>query len=139
MDRPHFGAIVNSLKSVKRPGHYATGELYPMALPSLSINSAPDDIIGLPLCKDQAKLIIDSSTQAPFGRGGETIVDTSVRCTWQLSPAQFSINSSWWMEQLQVLLEKVKRELGCDPSMIVACELYKLLLYEPGGFFKVRR
>ena len=108
-----------------------------MPLPSLSINNAPDNILGLPLCDCQLKSIIDSSTPAPFGRGEETVVDTSVRRTWQLSPTQFSINSSQWEDQLQTLLDKVARELGCDSNMTVTCELYKLLLYEPGGFFKV--
>ena len=108
-----------------------------MSLPSISLNTSPDTILGLPLGPCQEKLIIASSTQAPFGRGEETIVDTSVRCTWQLSPKQFTINNTQWMEQLETLLNQVKHELGCDPNMTVACELYKLLLYEPGGFFKV--
>ena len=110
---------------------------YPMSLPSLSINSAPKSILGLPIGGCQAKLIIAASTQAPFGKGEKTVVDTSVRRTWQLSPTQFSINSSRWAEQLQTLLKKVTNELGCDPNMRVTCELYKLLLCEPGGFFKV--
>lgn len=109
-----------------------------MPLPSLLASSAPGDILGLPLGDCQAKLIIASSTQAPFGRGEETIVDTSVRCTWQLSPSQFVINNDKWTEKLQALLDNVKNELGCDPNMAVTGELYKLLLYEPGGFFKVR-
>ncbi len=139
MDREYFSSIVDSLKSVKRPGFFATGGVHLMSLPSISLNITPDNILGLPLGSCQEKLIIASSTQAPFGRGEETIVDTSVRCTWQLSPAQFTINNSQWMEQLEALLSKVKHELGCDPNMIVICELYKLLLYEPGGFFKVVR
>ena len=82
-------------------------------------------------------MIIASSSQAPFGRGEDTIVDTSVRRTWQLPPMQFSINNSQWTGQLQALLNRVKDELGCDPNMTVTGELYKLLLYEPGSFFKV--
>ncbi len=137
MEYPYFSSIAKSLKSVKRPGFYATGGLCNMPLPSLSLASAPDDILGMPINNSQAQLIIASSTQAPFGRGEETIVDTSVRRTWQLSPTQFSINNSQWEKQLQGLLNKVKDELGCDPNMTVTGELYKLLLYEPGGFFKV--
>ena len=137
MDCPYYSSIANSLKSVKRPGFFAAGGLCQLPLPSLSLSSAPDDILGLPLSDCQANLIIASSTQAPFGRGEETIIDTSVRCTWQLSPTQFIINNSQWAEQLQILLNKVKDELGCDPKMMVNGELYKLLLYEPGGFFKV--
>ena len=105
-----------------------------MPLPSLSIDNA---IIGLPISEAQAQFIIASATQAPYGRGEDTVVDTSVRRTWQISPSQFTINSSQWSKKLHVLLSKVKEELGCNASMEVECELYKLLLYEPGGFFKV--
>ena len=138
MDCPYFSSIVHSLQSVKKPGLYATGGLHPMSLPSLSLTSTPDDIIGLPVGSNQAQVIIDLSTQALFGRGEETIVDTSVRRTWQLSPVQFTINNSQWSKQLRTLLKNVRDELGCDPTMKVTCELYKLLLYEPGGFFKVK-
>ena len=138
MDYPYFSSIVDALKSVERPGDYAAGGRYAMSLPSLSINSVSDDILGLPLAKCHANLIVTLATQAPFGRGEETIVDTSVRCTWQLSPSQFSINNDEWKKQLKDLLKRVKDELGCDPKMEVTGELYKLLLYEPGGFFKVR-
>ena len=137
MEFEYFSTIADTLKSVKRPGFFATGGLNLMSLPSISLNFTPDTILGLPLGKCQEKLIIASSTQAPFGRGEETIVDTSVRCTWQLSPEQFTLNNSQWTKQLYTLLDKVKGELGCDPNMKVDCELYKLLLYEPGGFFKV--
>ena len=109
-----------------------------MPLPSISINTAPDIILGLPIDEIHAKSIIEVSARAPFGRGEETIVDTSVRCTWQLSPTQFNIGNPKWAVQLQSLLDRVKADLGCDASKKVTCELYKLLLYEPGGFFKVR-
>ena len=143
MEYPYFSSIVGALKKVKRPGFYATGGLCPngitLPLPAISINSVPDICLGLPLGDAQAKVIVDSSTQAPFGRGEETIVDINVRRTWQLSPTQFSINNKEWKKQLQALLAKVKADLGCDSNMNVTCELYKLLLYEPGGFFKVSK
>ena len=85
----------------------------------------------------QVKAVIDSATQAPFGRGEATIYDTSVRNTWQLSPTQFTINNCKWSEELQALLDKVTGNLGCEAGKKVTCELYKLLLYERGGFFKV--
>lgn len=138
MEHSYFSSIAKSLKSVERPGCYASGGTCSMPLPSLTLNSAPDDILGLPLADSHVKSIIESSTQAPFGRGEATIVDTSVRNTWQLSPERFSINSNKWSERLRALLNKVTSDLGCDAKKVVTCELYKLLLYEPGGFFKVR-
>ena len=135
--KPYYSAIVDTLKSVERPGLYATGGECPMPLPSLSINSTPEVILGLPLSKSQVKAIIDAATRAPFGRGEETIVDTSVRNTWQLNPTEFVIKNERWENHLQILVNKVKADLGCNINREVVCELYKLLLYEPGGFFKV--
>ena len=108
-----------------------------MPLPSLFVVGLPDLFLGLPLCKAQASDLIELASRAPFGRGEETIVDTSVRCTWQLSPSQFTIGNPDWEESIQTLLARVKADLGCTASLTVTCELYKLLLYEPGGFFKV--
>ena len=42
-----------------------------------------------------------------------------------------------WAKELAALVGRIKAELGCDSAQGVTCELYKLLLYEPGGFFKV--
>ena len=138
MEKPYYQSIVDTLKSVKRPGLYAAGGEVAMPLPAITLNGEPDTILGLPICDGQAKHLIELASRAPFGRGEETIVDTSVRCTWQLNPTQFSITNCQWEGSLKQLLDKVKAELGCDTKMKVTGELYKLLLYEPGGFFKVR-
>jgi len=135
MEKPYYQSLMQALKSVDRPGSYATGGKISMPLPGISLKNQPDSIIGLPLCECHVKKLIEVASRAPFGRGTETIVDTSVRCTWQLSPVQFTINNSDWEESMQTVLSKVKKELGCSAGMEVTCELYKLLLYEPGAFF----
>ena len=134
MEKPYYKTIADTLDAVERPGCYAAGGLITMPLPSLSVAGR---IFGLPLCEAQARNLIELASRAPFGRGEETIVDTSVRCTWQLSPSQFTVNNPDWQESIQTLLARVKADLGCTASLTVTCELYKLLLYEPGGFFKV--
>ena len=108
-----------------------------MPLPALSVTGLDDFILGLPLGKAQAKDLIVVASRAPFGRRDEMVVDVSIRLTWQLYPTQFQINNCKWEENMQMVLAKVKTGLGCDPSLTVTCELYKLLLYETGGFFKV--
>ena len=52
-DLPYFNSIVESLKSVKRPGCYATGGEFSMPMPSISLSNAPDVILGLPLAECQ--------------------------------------------------------------------------------------
>ena len=128
--------ILSVLGTVKRPGSFSFGGIADLPHPSLEIRGV-DGKIGLPLCQSQAKDIIEECTRAPFGRGEKTIVDTSVRCTWQLEPEQFSIGNPLWSAKLDALVDQVKVELGFIGTQTVVAELYKLLLYEPGGFFKV--
>lgn len=132
----YFQNIVATLQSVKRPGSFAAGGKVQLPFPALQVNGIPEKI-GLPINSFQVGKVVEKCSRAPFGRGEDTIVDTSVRCTWQLNPSQFSIGNRAWKKELMSLVSRVKTELGCDATQDVSCELYKMLLYEPGGFFKV--
>ncbi|RYP79631.1 hypothetical protein DL769_002870 [Monosporascus sp. CRB-8-3] len=90
--------------------------------------------ISLPLSEVQAKKLITKSHQAPFGKGSKTIVDTSVRNTWEINPEQFQIRSPQWKGFLDNVLKKVARGLGI--SSPISAELYKMLLYEKRAMFK---
>ena len=116
-----------------RPGSFASGGQFRFSPPALKINGVRG-YVGLPVGECQARVIIAVCT---YGRGQETVVDRSVRSTWELDPSQFTINNPQWSSQLENLAAVVKKELGCDPKLSVKCELYKLLLYEQGSFFKV--
>ena len=135
--KPYYQSIIDTLQSVDRPGNYVSGGIISMPLPALLLSDQPSSILGLPLCECHIKRVIEHASRAPFGMGEKTIVDTSVRCTWQLNPSQFTINNPKWEKSMHTLLTRLKTELGCDEKMAITCELYKLLLYEPGGFFKV--
>ena len=142
MNRPHaenypyIRSIVDTLNSVAIPGYFASGGPFRFPPPALKINGV-EGYVGLPVGKLQAKAIIAACAQAPFGRGQETIVDTTVRNTWELDPSQFTITNPQWDSHLENLAAVVKKELGCDPKLSVKCELYKFLLYKQGIFFKV--
>ena len=129
MDHKYFSALVDSLQSVQRPELYATGGVYSMPLPALTLRCAPDNILALPLVSCQANLIAAASV---CGKD-ETSVNSSPHI-WQLSPSQFSIsNSLKWSEHVRSLVDKVKVELGCGSRARVTYELQGLHLYEPGG------
>ena len=93
--------------------------------------------IGLPLSDRDAQTIVAASHQAPFGKGEETIVDTSVRNTWEISPNEFEIKNPAWQPFVESIVTKVSAGLGVDTTgKGVTAELYKLLLYEEGAMFK---
>ncbi|KAG9770929.1 hypothetical protein KCU88_g6480, partial [Aureobasidium melanogenum] len=97
-------------------------------------------IVGLPLSKNDADVIISKARLSPFGKGEETLVDTSVRKSWQLEPTQFSIRNSEWNNAINRILNDVYKglSLNCGRENVSA-DLYKLLLYEEGAFFKPHR
>ncbi|KUJ09541.1 uncharacterized protein LY89DRAFT_787848 [Mollisia scopiformis] len=94
-------------------------------------------LIGLPLNDHDAELITRASHAAPFGKGEETIVDTTIRKTWELSPKDFEIRNPAWTTVVEQIVAKVSTGLGVDAAGNgVSAELYKLLLYDEGAMFK---
>lgn len=93
--------------------------------------------IGLPLSGRDAQAIISASHAAPFGKGEETIVDTRVRKTWELSPSDFELRNPAWKKFVNSIVAKVSEGLGVDATgTAVSAELYKMLLYDEGAMFK---
>lgn len=96
--------------------------------------------VGLPLSERDAADITRASHEAPFGKGGETFVDPTVRKTWELNPNQFELRNPTWPSTLHEVIGKVAQELGIiDGASSIRAELHKLLLYEPGAFFDKHR
>ena len=106
--------------------------------PGLQVNGVGK--IRLPLDLADAKAIMNASTQAPFGKGSKTIVDTEFRNTRELNPSQFNLRNPAWEQELQDIIAHLGHVLGFqDGTSNIKPELYKLLLYEKGGMFKPHR
>jgi len=57
-------------------------------------------ILGLKPVPGRSVIDIELANRALFGKGEETIVDTSGQCTWQLSPLQFTTGNADWEESI---------------------------------------
>ncbi len=110
------------------------GKLTPV-LPGLEVEGIGN--VGVPVSAADAKRIIQQAAQAPYGRGEETIVDTSVRRVWQLEPRQFSLKNAAWEPFIAGIVEAVRTEFAIPQK--VELQLYKLLVYEKGSFFAPHR
>ncbi len=129
--RPINDTLCDLLKNVDRPGNfYATGklEIFP---PSLEV--AGVGRIALPLLAAQAEQLVAAATQAPYGRGQETIVDPLVRRTWQINADQITLGGKHWQADLDGIVKRCTAGLGVTGA--VKAELYKLLVYGEGDFF----
>ncbi|CAF3797111.1 unnamed protein product [Rotaria sp. Silwood1] len=140
-----FQQMLNrTFQNVRKSGDYCGGDrLTDGQDPKVMINGMQEHI-QLPLEPSQAKLIIEQCSLAPFGRKDKTILDKSVRHTWQLNPSSFIItNSEWKIYTLNNLKSKIVSDLGLNQDWIkndlIDLQLYKLLLYEKYSFFKIHR
>ncbi len=123
------------LERVDAPGEfYAAGEVL-TPLPMVEVEGL--GALSFPLREEQARQLIALASRAPYGRGAQTLVDTEVRSSWQLSPSLITIEDDVWQPTLDELVARAKRTLGVEVA--VSAELYKMLIYEEGGFFKEHR
>lgn len=105
-----------------------------------SKNVLPAERIGisLPLGKHDATALRRLSRQAPYGKGTQTLVDTDVRRVWEIDAEQVTLGNPQWPDVLATVVASVQSALGLEEQKLSA-HLYKLLLYEPGGFFLAHR
>ncbi|KAI0117815.1 hypothetical protein GGR51DRAFT_573546 [Nemania sp. FL0031] len=123
--------LESCLDSIKSFGDFATMERYPHAPnPVLQVGG---EIIPFPLRDRDAESIKKLSRQAPFGNGEKTVVDVSVRRTWELGIDKFRLMNPAWPPFLDSLLEKVCSNLGIIGTAYA--QPHKLLLYEKDSFF----
>jgi hypothetical protein len=120
------------LKGIQTSGSVAAFQ----ALSSIPISISVDGVgdIAMPLNQTQAQQLIAKARQAPYGKGSQTLVDTSVRNTWELDPEQFTLTSPAWYGYFRQLCAKVALQMGIEAT--VRADLYKMLIYEEGAMFK---
>ena len=124
--------LLEALATIDRPADFCTQGLCPSVLPGLHVKKFGD--VGLPLSATEAKRLIKSCHQAPYGKGTETVVDTKVRNVWELDADDFSLKNPKWEGVIESILREIEGRLGLPEKSLVA-HLYKLLVYEKGSFF----
>ncbi len=102
---------------------------------ALTLHVADVGPITLPVRAAQAKRLIAAARPALFGHGEETLSDTSVRDTWELTPDQVTLAGASWDAHLSTALAHFRDELGLPASSSLRAELHSLLVYGKGQFF----
>ncbi|RMJ07363.1 hypothetical protein CDV36_013034 [Fusarium kuroshium] len=109
--------LLQAIENIQVDGTFASSAAVNRLSVGVFVHGVGD--IATPLTEFQACQMIAKARQAPYGKGSETIVDTSVRNTWELDPGQF---------------ELLAKTLGINGT--IKAELYKMLIYEKGAMFK---
>ena len=128
--------LERAINAVERPGDYCTYGKVVCVLPRLEV--APVGTIAFPVQAAQIASLIEAADRAPYGRGSETVLDTSVRDCWQIDAAKFEVGGGRWEDSFGSILDKVAVGLGL-PREGIEAQPYKLLVYERGGFFTPHR
>ena len=128
--------LEKALASVCRPGDFFVQGSLEAPMPRIVVRTA--GVLSFPVPSGQVEAIISQCERAPYGRGRETILDTTVRNVWQLAPSRLDIGGKSWPDTFERILSVCAEGLGCT-SASVSAEIYKLLVYDEGAFFKAHR
>ncbi len=128
-------ALAALLRTIRRHGDfYATGSAE-ISAPNLSVLGM--GMLSLPFQHSQLAALLARAELAPFGRGEQTLIDTSVRNTWQIDANALAFGGRNWQRSLDAIVARAADGLGVlEP---VLAQLYKLLIYDTGGFFVEHR
>ena len=124
------------LRGIKGPGDYCVGGRLFAPMPRVLVDGAGE--LSFPIPDVQIRGLIAAAERAPYGKGTETLVDTSVRDCWQIDAAQVRLAGRAWPDTFAKVMGLVAEGLGLSTERLEA-ELYKLLIYRPGGFFAEHR
>jgi predicted 2-oxoglutarate/Fe(II)-dependent dioxygenase YbiX len=123
------------LSGISRPGGFHSFGTAEILAPGIEVRGVGP--VALPLLPVQAEQLVAVATQAPYGRGEQTVVDTDVRRTWQINADQVEIRGRAWARTLEGIVALVAEGLGVTEPIVA--DLYKLLIYTEGGFFLSHR
>ena len=105
-------ALEKLLGALGESSRFVTAGSLPPTLPGLEVEGAGS--IGCPVSAADAKRLIAKATQAPYGRGEATIVDTDVRRVWQIEPSQFALRNPEWNTHLTTIVDSLRAKICVD-------------------------
>ena len=134
---PPLHRVADVLASVARPGAFATRRTGDAA--DLRVTVAGVGQLALPVTAPVARRLIAAATPARYGRRELTLLDPSVRDTWEIPASEIAIAPERWRPALAAQLAAIARELDLAPGLTLAAELHNLLVYEEGQHFAVHQ
>lgn len=122
--------LARILDGAQAPGAFSAQLSVPARDVRLTVAGAGP--VSLPVRAPQAKQMIACARPARFGRGEQTLMDLSVRDTWEITPDQVTLTGLDW----DAILAEVRDELGLPARARLRAEPHALLVYGKGQFFR---
>jgi len=130
-----FDWVAEAIAKANIKAKFCVAGCLPSVDPGLEVDGL--GALRFPMKPGAAKKLIEACQVAPYGQGTQTLVDTKVRKTFELDPQRFRLSEAWNAAVANVL-ESVAQRLGL-PTDRLESKLYKLLVYDKGGFFLPHR
>ena len=92
-----LGPLEAVLSRVKQPGDFFVSGTVEMPMPRVEVDGA--GALSFPVPDAQIATIVQRAERAPYGRGQETMVDTSVRKVWPVAPDKVKLGGKSWAAQ----------------------------------------
>ncbi len=127
--------LATAIRQATRSAKFLMAGRLPVVDPVLEVEGLGR--VPVPLKRGIAKALIATCRVAPYGKGTETLIDARVRKTFELDPQKFRLGDEW-NSAIAGATRTVADSLGL-PAERLEATLYKLLVYEKGGFFLPHR
>lgn len=92
--------------------------------------------LRFPVKPQVAKKLCGVARHARYGRGEQTLLDRSVRDTWEVPTSLVRIDEERWHGTLSPALTALGTKLGLPEDVGLRAELHSMLVYEQGQFFR---
>ena len=133
MGRAARERLARLLDDAEAPGSFSAQILAPAD--ALQVEVVGLGAVQAPVRGPLAKKLIAVGRPAKFGRAEQTLTDTSVRDTWEITPDLVTLDGPVWEATLGVVLDDFRGELGLPPTTRLRAELHAMLVYGKGQFF----
>lgn len=110
------------LDDVQHEGSHSASSHYEL-YPNLGLYVKGLGPMGLTLSDRDARALAALGKQSPFGRGDETVVDESVRKTWELDAAQIGCRIPEWTTFERTMVAQAIKDIGSSGSSIQTSSL----------------
>jgi predicted 2-oxoglutarate/Fe(II)-dependent dioxygenase YbiX len=139
--RAEFRVLLEKMLSKRKPLPFCSvlTKIDQCILPYILVKAAESSNgsteILVPISMAHVESLKNMGTQAPFGKGFETLIDKEVRDTLQIHSENVEVNQN----VVQKLLQDLLKQMGIDANFEVEAKLYKLLIYSEKGHFVKHR
>jgi len=139
-EQSSVGSILNALAKFMDRGIPDATFIVEQEIPIFPYIEIAGVELTFPVVESTCKQLIERSEVTPFGKGMDTLVDSTIRSGWQIDASKITFHTTEWEKlfsnsRKSTLLGYVKENLVPCGSHIRA-ELYKFLIYGKGDKFK---